>query len=557
MNATLTAAEAAALAARLVVGLAGPEPTDDEWAWLAARRPAGVILFGRNVTGPAQAASLCNRLRRLVPGLQVMVDHEGGPVAQMAAAAGRPPAAWCLGALDDVSLTREVCRETAARLARLGVTRVLGPVADVLEHPRNPVIGSRAFGADVGLCARHVAAAVAGYREAGLDVCVKHWPGHGGTASDSHLSLEDQLVAGCREPFVAGLAAGADAVMVGHLPVAGDDTGCPRLATLDAAYLAGVRAALATGGVAPLLVADDVTMGALREPMRRLGVPAPDDREHGLVEPGDLPAAWLRALLHAGCGLLLLRGIPWRALPPGDPASGTSGSAQAAARPAAEGRGAAGSAEEVSPPEPPAADGGVRAWRTARERLWRREAVGWAAPGRDLAWLDVTGGDRWGAADQRSGEAFTARLARLFGRIRRLEAGTGDGGPPCDRLLVTSHRPLEPGRLSGPAAARGGALQVPVDAAGSTAGAPRPGAGVASSLAGVALAAGGVALAMGHPSLAADLRAQLGPAWRVGQVYDCDALDLGDPFGDPIPGPSDGPFNGPDGDPHAGGVPSA
>lgn len=485
MRDALAVGEAATLAARLVVGLAGPEPTPAEWAWLDEHRPAGVILFGRNVTGPAQTAELCRRLRGLVPGLQVMADHEGGPVAQMAAAAGRPPAAWTLGALDDIALTREVCRETAARLARLGITRVLGPVADVLEHPRNPVIGARAFGADPALCARHVAAAVAGYRAAGLDVCVKHWPGHGGTATDSHLTLEAQLVTGCREPFQAGLAAGADAVMVGHLPVAVAADGGVRLATLDAAYLAQARAALAAGGAPPLLVADDVTMGALREPMRHLGVPLPDTQDSGLVEPGDLPAAWLAALLRAGCGLLLLRGIPWRALPlSGPPATGAWAAADTG--PDAQAL-VAGLAE-------PAA-----VWQEARDRLWRREASGWAAPLLALAWLDTTAGDRWGAADQRTGTAFADRLAGLFARVER-QGGTHAAGAPCERLLVTSHRPLDAGLLHG-----------------------------------LALAPGGVALAMGHPSLAADLRARLGDSWRVGALFDCDVLDLGGAAGAPPP----------------------
>lgn len=493
----LSAAEAAALASRLVVGLAGPAPTEAELRWLAQHRPAGVILFGRNVSGPAQAAALCRGLRALVPGLEVMADHEGGPVAQMAAAAGRPPAAWALGALDNARLTRDCCREAGLRLAALGVTRVLGPVADVLEHARNPVIGARAFGAGAALCARHVAAAVEGYREAGLAVCVKHWPGHGGTSTDSHLSLEAQLVTGCREPFAAGLAAGADAVMVGHLPVATSGAGGTGLATLDAGYLAGVAAALATPGNSPLLVADDVTMGALREPMRRLGVPLPDDLDGGLVEPGDLPAGWLRALLQAGCGLLLLRGIPWRALPAGPDAGADAAGTFA--------RGAAGAA--TRPAHPAGLTAPAPSWSEVRSRLWQREARGWADRARPLAWLDATAGDRWGAADQRSGEAFSSALSGLFAAVRRFGPAGGNrgadgaadaGGAGCDRLLVTSHRPL-----------------------------------AREHLAGLPLAAGGVALAMGHPSLGSDLAAVLGSGWRVGQVFDCDAADLGGP----VPGP--------------------
>ena len=461
------------LASRLVVGLAGPEPTAAEWGWLMHHRPAGVILFGRNVTGPAQTGALCARLRAAVPGLQVMVDHEGGPVAQMAAAAGRPPVAWALGVLDDVELTRSVCRETGERLAALGVTRVLGPVADVLEHPRNPVIGARAFGGTPALCARHVAAAVRGYRDAGLAVCVKHWPGHGGTATDSHLSLEEQLVTGCREPFLAGLAAGADAVMVGHLPVALSAAGGPLLATLDAAYLAGTRDALASGGGAPLLVADDVTMGALRAPMRQAGVPAPDDLESGLVDPGLLPAAWLDRLTAAGCGLLLIRGIPWRALPAGE----NTGPVPAAACPVA---------DEAPPPD-------AAAWNEARARLWAPAADGWSDRLEDLVWLDATEGDRWGAADQRSDRAFSARLEGLFASVRRSapipDGPWAPGG--LRRLLVTSHRPLAPGRLAG-----------------------------------LPAAPAGVALAMGHPSLSGDLRRFLGTGWRVGQVFDSDVADL-------------------------------
>jgi hypothetical protein len=468
---------ATSLAASLVVGLAGPEPTAAEWAWLAEHRPAGVILFGRNVTGPAQAASLCGRLRSLVPGLQVMVDHEGGPVAQMAAAAGRPPAAWALGALDDEDLTRRVCFETGARLAALGVTRVLGPVADVLEHARNPVIGARAFGANSGLCARHVAAAVRGYRDAGLLVCVKHWPGHGGTATDSHLSLEKQLVSGCREPFLAGLAAGADAVMVGHLPVALTAGGEPRLATLDADYLAATRAGLAAAGAPPLLVADDITMGALRAPMLQAGVPAPDDLDGGLVDPGLLPAPWLLRLIAAGCALLLIRGVPWRALPLASPVGDEP------ALPAAVADGA----------EAGAMTGELPTWHTARARLWARAAAGWADDGAELAWLDFTDGDRWGAADQRGGEAFAAKLQGLFAVVRRLEAGPGERRTGA-RLLVTSHRPLR-----------------------------------AEALAGLTAARRGVAVAMGHPSLATDLSAFLGDGWQVGQVYDCDVADVCEP----------------------------
>ena len=107
--------ELSALARRLVVGLAGSWPTARERNWLQRWRPAGVILFSRNVTSSAQLTALCRLLHDDLPGLEIVSDHEGGAVSQLAAAAGRPPAAWSLGVLDDLSLTRRVHRETGER----------------------------------------------------------------------------------------------------------------------------------------------------------------------------------------------------------------------------------------------------------------------------------------------------------------------------------------------------------------------------------------------------------------------------------------------------------
>ncbi|MFN2369607.1 MAG: glycoside hydrolase family 3 N-terminal domain-containing protein, partial [Candidatus Krumholzibacteriia bacterium] len=268
------------LAARLVVGLAGPGLHPAEVAWLVRHRPAGVILFGRNVTGADQLAALAAALRVAVPGLEIGADHEGGPVAVLAAAVGRPPAAATLGLLDDPDLTRRVHAATGRRLAACGIDRVFAPVADVLTEPRNPVIGVRAFGADCDLVARHVAAAVVGLTDGGVACCLKHWPGHGGTVADSHLEAAVLGAPPPEAPFAAGLAAGAGAAMVAHvLPPGGG--GLP--ASLDPAQAAALRA------LAPdrtlVLYADDVTMGALRAPLAAAGVAGP--AAAGLADPAD------------------------------------------------------------------------------------------------------------------------------------------------------------------------------------------------------------------------------------------------------------------------------
>lgn len=387
------------LTARLVVGLAGPGLHPAERAWLVRHRPAGVILFGRNVTGQPQLADLCAELHAAVPGLEIVADHEGGPVAVLAAAVGRPPAAATLGLLDDPDLTRRVHAATGQRLAACGLDRVLAPVADVLSEPRNPVIGVRAFGAEPLLVARHVTAAVTGLLAGGIACCLKHWPGHGGTAQDSHLGAAVLAGPPSAGPFVAGLAAGADAVMTAHILGPGA-VGLP--ASLDPAQAAAARALAADRNLR--LYADDITMGALRAPLAAAGVPGPATA--GLIDPADLTAAWCRAVLAGGSDRLLVRGIPWGLYP--DEPRGPQPATAAAANP-------------EPAPDP--------SWQEARARLAKRLEPDFGA-GAGVFLVDLTAGDRWGPLAAGEG------AAPLPGDPTATAAG-------ARRVLVASHRPLE------------------------------------------------------------------------------------------------------------------
>jgi beta-N-acetylhexosaminidase len=117
------------------------------------------------------------------------------------------------------------------------VTLDLAPVADVNVDPRNPVIGLRAFSADAAVAARHVAAAVQGIQASGVAACLKHFPGHGATRADSHHEVAtlartpEELDTVEFVPFRAGIAAGARAVMTGHLLVPALDA--ERVATVS------------------------------------------------------------------------------------------------------------------------------------------------------------------------------------------------------------------------------------------------------------------------------------------------------------------------------------
>src|SRR5262249_31154725 len=107
----------------------------------------------------------------------------------------------------------------------LGVHVDFAPVVDVNNNPRNPVINTRSFGEDPAMVARLASAYIRGLQAGGVMATLKHFPGHGDTDVDSHLGLP--IIRQPRErldqmelpPFKAGIAAGADAIMTGHIEV--------------------------------------------------------------------------------------------------------------------------------------------------------------------------------------------------------------------------------------------------------------------------------------------------------------------------------------------------
>jgi beta-N-acetylhexosaminidase len=202
----------------------GEEP---EWVRTAlAGGLAGVTLFGLNVQDREQLARLTARLRSAAPEPVIAIDEEGGDVTRISHRTGSDyPGNAALGAIDDVELTRSVYAALGADLAALGINLDLAPAVDVNTAADNPVIGTRSFGADPALVARHAAAAVAGLQSAGVAACAKHFPGHGSTTLDSHLVLAtvDAPLSVLRDrdlpPFEAAIAAGVRAIMPSHLRV--------------------------------------------------------------------------------------------------------------------------------------------------------------------------------------------------------------------------------------------------------------------------------------------------------------------------------------------------
>lgn len=224
---------------------------------------AGVVYFSQNVG--EGLPSLSDEILRANPDALIGIDEEGGNVTRLESAAGSTlPGAAQLGIVDDVEATRASGAELARRVAAIGGNVVLGPVADVNTDPRNPVIGVRSFGSDQKLVARHVQAAVEGLQSTAVAACVKHFPGHGDTHTDSHHALPE-ISLGIEEfervhlePFRAAVAAGVDAVMTAHIVV-------PAWGAEPATLNPRVLGLLRGWGFDGVIITDALDMAAIRE----------------------------------------------------------------------------------------------------------------------------------------------------------------------------------------------------------------------------------------------------------------------------------------------------
>ena len=190
----------------------------------------GFILFGGE--GAAVQEVISELRRRSSHPLLIGADLERGAGQQFSGCTSLPPAA-ALGSLNDPQTVWRAGCLTAREARALGVTWIFAPVADLSNEPLNPIVGTRAFARDPEVAARCTTAWVMGCLEGGALPCVKHFPGHGRTRSDSHVELpvvETGFEDLSRDllPFAAAIRAGAPSVMTAHVayPVL-DPTGSP------------------------------------------------------------------------------------------------------------------------------------------------------------------------------------------------------------------------------------------------------------------------------------------------------------------------------------------
>ncbi len=216
---------------------------------------------------PLEAAALTNGLQRdsKYP-LLFAADFERGLSMRLIGATSFP-AAMAFGAAGDTGLARQFGEITAREARAIGVQWNWFPVADVNSNPANPIINTRSFGEDPAKVGAMVAAYIEGARSEGMLTTVKHFPGHGDTDTDSHLTLArvtasmDRLNSVELVPFRAAIAAGVDSVMIGHITVPAVDPDPNRPASVSPDVVTGLLKDKL--GFRGLVVTDALDMGAL------------------------------------------------------------------------------------------------------------------------------------------------------------------------------------------------------------------------------------------------------------------------------------------------------
>lgn len=199
--------------------------------------------------------------------LVLSADEERGIVFRLPAPATALPGQMALGATGSPAHARKAGDIVGAEMRAAGLHQSFSPVVDVNIEARNPVIGVRSLGADPQTVADLAAAQIKGQQGAGCSAAAKHFPGHGDTATDSHVGLpvidhtREELDALDLPPFVDAIAQGVDSIMTAHIMVpALDDSGRP--ATLSHPILTGLlREELGFEGV---IVTDPLTMEGVR-----------------------------------------------------------------------------------------------------------------------------------------------------------------------------------------------------------------------------------------------------------------------------------------------------
>lgn len=212
----------------IVTGFPGPEITDDLNQLITEYKIGNIILFSHNVRSVDQLSRLCTELQERIteqtgqPAF-ISIDQEGGRVTRLPDEATNVPGAMAIASTGRPENAYAAGRITARELRALGINFNLAPVLDINNNKQNPVINVRSYGDTAYTVEEYGLQMLRGLQEGGVLASIKHFPGHGDTAVDSHLGLPviDKSVEQLEElelkPFRRAIEYGAECITTAHI----------------------------------------------------------------------------------------------------------------------------------------------------------------------------------------------------------------------------------------------------------------------------------------------------------------------------------------------------
>ena len=253
----------------LMVHFRGETPNDDAKTLIQDVCVGGIIYYNwaNGLSSPSQVQTLSKGIQALASTpLLIAVDQEGGTMSRFTHGFTKFPGNRELGMIGDPDLTEKTAFAIGQELQALGINMNLAPVVDVDTNPRNPIIGTRSYSHSPETVFIHGERAARGYKQANIIATLKHFPGHGDVAIDSHLDLPvlhktlEELESCELLPF-AKLAPSVDAIMTAHiLAPALDEEYCATLSSKTVKYLRD------TLGFQGMIISDSLVMkGVLKQ----------------------------------------------------------------------------------------------------------------------------------------------------------------------------------------------------------------------------------------------------------------------------------------------------
>jgi len=253
----------------MFAGVSGTTLQQETTSLIHDYKVGGLILYGNNLETPQQTVTLMNALMATNVNNQLPLflgtDQEGGKVVRLPGPLKNFPTNQRIGDINQSSLSFAVGQLLGEQLKAFGFNLDFAPVLDINSNPNNPIIGDRSFSNDPDIVSKLGIETMKGLESKQVIPVVKHFPGHGDTAVDSHLELPkvtkslDDLNQLELVPFKAAIDNGADVVMVAHILLPKIDPQYPSSMSKD--VITGMlREQLDFDGV---VMTDDMTMKAI------------------------------------------------------------------------------------------------------------------------------------------------------------------------------------------------------------------------------------------------------------------------------------------------------